>query len=436
MKKALVGIIIGSESDFHIIEKGLQKFKDFGVDFEVIIASAHRTPEAVKEWSETAEERGIRVIIAAAGMAAHLPGVVASHTILPVIGIPIDASPMKGVDSLYSIVQMPSGIPVATVGINAAENAAVLATEILAINNPEFHLRLKQLRSNFKYKMKNQNINIKDRLAAYQKKQTEGLKIEIPLESAAKVSDKEKSLIFRCPAKTNEIDLDSKQEHGTMSEFIDANKVSIKFLDPNNPDPFQVEKISDLLLDGGIIGIPTDTIYGIACDATSQIAVKKIFDMKNRSSEKSLPIMVHNMKLLKRIIPSIPQKVEQMLDDLWPGALTVIFKKSPGVLKYVSATDTIGVRIPNNYVILSIISLLGRPLAVTSANISGEQPLFLAKDIQRVFGSSIDLIVDSGHLNESLPSTVIDVSSEPYKILRDGAIPKEKLKEYLGDSLV
>lgn len=144
MKK--VGIIMGSDSDLPIIEKAIDILKDFSIPFEVHIYSAHRTPEKTIEFSKNAEKNGFGVIIAAAGMAAHLAGVIAANTILPVIGIPCKSQNLEGIDALLSTVQMPSGIPVATVAINGGVNAALLSIEILAVNDKELSKKLKEKR--------------------------------------------------------------------------------------------------------------------------------------------------------------------------------------------------------------------------------------------------------------------------------------------------
>lgn len=127
----LVGIIMGSKSDMAVMEGCTQQLDEFGVPYELVVASAHRAPDKVHAWAQTAHERGLRVIIAAAGKAAHLGGVVAAYTPLPVIGVPIKTSDLGGLDSLLSMVQMPSGVPVACVAINGAKNAAIYATQIL-----------------------------------------------------------------------------------------------------------------------------------------------------------------------------------------------------------------------------------------------------------------------------------------------------------------
>lgn len=144
MKK--VGIIMGSDSDFPILEKAIEILKEFSVPFEVHIYSAHRTPEQAIEFSKNAEDKGFGVIIAAAGMAAHLAGIIAANTTVPVIGVPCKSKNLDGMDALLSTVQMPSGIPVATVSINGGVNAALLSIEILAVNDKELSKKLKAKR--------------------------------------------------------------------------------------------------------------------------------------------------------------------------------------------------------------------------------------------------------------------------------------------------
>jgi len=143
----VVGIVCGSRSDFPILEKAQVLLGDLGVPCELRVASAHRAPDLVARYAETAAARGIRVIIAAAGGAAHLAGVIAAQTMLPVIGVPMQTSALGGLDSLLSIVQMPRGIPVATVGIGNAENAALLGVSILALSDPALAARLAAYRA-------------------------------------------------------------------------------------------------------------------------------------------------------------------------------------------------------------------------------------------------------------------------------------------------
>ena len=152
----IVSIIMGSTSDMPVMEKAAQLLNDFQIPFEINALSAHRTPAQVEEFARNAQQRGIKVIIAAAGMAAHLPGVIAAMTPLPVIGVPIKST-LEGMDALLAIVQMPPGIPVATVGINAGLNAAILATQILALSDERIAAKVSGYKENLAGKITKAN---------------------------------------------------------------------------------------------------------------------------------------------------------------------------------------------------------------------------------------------------------------------------------------
>lgn len=145
---ALVGVVLGSRSDAEAIEPALKVLEQLGIEYEVSILSAHRTPEKVRQYGLSAAERGLELVIAAAGRAAHLPGVLASWTTLPVIGVPLSSGKFKGVEALLSIAEMPKGIPVACVGIEAAENAAFLAAQILGLKHEEIKRTYQEYRRN------------------------------------------------------------------------------------------------------------------------------------------------------------------------------------------------------------------------------------------------------------------------------------------------
>src|SRR5579884_1211321 len=147
--KPLVGIIMGSKSDFEVMSGAAEMLRDFGVPYEIRVVSAHRTPDWMFNYAETAEQRGIEVIIAGAGGAAHLPGMVAAKTTIPVLGVPVPATLLNGLDSLLSIVQMPKGVPVGTLAIGepGAVNAALLATSIVSIQRPELRAKLRDWRA-------------------------------------------------------------------------------------------------------------------------------------------------------------------------------------------------------------------------------------------------------------------------------------------------
>ena len=159
--KPLVSMIMGSTSDYPVMEKAAKFLDEMDIPFEINALSAHRTPEAVESFAKNAQANNIKVIIAAAGMAAHLPGVIASMTSIPVIGVPINAT-LHGLDALLAIVQMPPGIPVATVGINGSLNAAILALQIIATDNSEYQTKLQNYKEGLKEKITQANQDLSE----------------------------------------------------------------------------------------------------------------------------------------------------------------------------------------------------------------------------------------------------------------------------------
>lgn len=161
-EKKTVGIVMGSYSDFPIMKEAAKILKEFGINYEINIVSAHRTPTDLYEYGKTAVERGIGVIIAGAGGAAHLPGMMASLTALPVIGVPVKTKSLKGIDSLLSIVQMPKGVPVATVAIDGAANAGLLAVQILGVNDSEIMEKIISYKKKMEHEVMESRRKIED----------------------------------------------------------------------------------------------------------------------------------------------------------------------------------------------------------------------------------------------------------------------------------
>lgn len=157
-----VGIIMGSDSDLAIMKEAGDMLEQLGIDYEITVCSAHRLPEETADFARGAMDRGLEVIIAGAGGAAHLPGVIAAYTVIPVIGVPIKTSTLSGVDSLYSIVQMPRGIPVATVAINGSANAALLAAEIIAVKDPDLRDKLMAYRQKLAEEVRAKDRKLKE----------------------------------------------------------------------------------------------------------------------------------------------------------------------------------------------------------------------------------------------------------------------------------
>jgi len=159
-----VAIVMGSDSDWRILEAAHLELKSFGIEVEVEVLSAHRTPETMLNWAKSASENGFSIVIAGAGGAAHLPGMIASATSLPVIGVPVSLSHLDGMDSLLSIVQMPAGVPVATVSIDGAKNAALLAIRMLGVSDLVIRSRMDQYREDLKLSVEQKNQSLKARL--------------------------------------------------------------------------------------------------------------------------------------------------------------------------------------------------------------------------------------------------------------------------------
>jgi len=164
MTKPLVGVVMGSDSDWSVMSDAAQALKEFGIEFEVEVLSAHRTPERMMDWGKAAKDRGLKVIIAGAGGAAHLPGMIASITTLPVIGVPVKLKSLDGMDSLLSIVQMPAGIPVATVSIDGARNAGILAARIIGTNDEKVAAALATFSESLKDQVAIKNQNLKSQI--------------------------------------------------------------------------------------------------------------------------------------------------------------------------------------------------------------------------------------------------------------------------------
>ena len=161
-----VAVIMGSDSDFPTMAPAVKRLKVFGIPVEVRVMSAHRTPDAAAEFSKNAKAEGFGVIIAAAGKAAHLGGVLAAHTTLPVIGVPVKSSTLDGLDALLSTVQMPSGIPVATVAIDGADNAAILAAQMLALSDDALAAQLEQMKIDMEKGVEKKNAALQEKVAA------------------------------------------------------------------------------------------------------------------------------------------------------------------------------------------------------------------------------------------------------------------------------
>lgn len=202
-----------------------------------------------------------------------------------------------------------------------------------------------------------------------------------------------------------------------------------------NPDLFVVEEAVDCLFGGGVVAVPTDTVYGLAVDATNLEAMEKLRALKGREGQKPVAVLIDSERLFRTLVVEMHEKVEDLMDRFWPGALTLVARKRREALRGVSTDDSLGLRMPDDVLTLGLINMLARPVAATSANLPGNPPLRSAQDIARTFGSGVDLILDGGSLGKTSASTVINVKEKPYRILREGDLKRETLQEVLGDLL-
>ncbi len=205
-----------------------------------------------------------------------------------------------------------------------------------------------------------------------------------------------------------------------------------------NPENFKKEELKDAitaLKNNGVIAIPTETVYGLAAYAFSKKAIKKIYEVKQRPKEKPLIVLIGNMNQLKQIVREIPNWVKKSLSKLWPGPVTIILPKKEEVPREVTAgLSKVAVRMPNHPIPLLLANEVG-PIVAPSANISGEPPTSKPEKVIEDFYGKIDVIVDAGETPYKKPSTIIDATTRPPKIIREGPIPRKKLEELFSVEL-
>ena len=434
----VIGIVLGSYNDVKRMQAGVDRLTAMGVPFEMCIASAHRTPDRLAQWLRGAQDRGVRVVIAGAGAAAHLPGVVASKTLLPVIGVPFNSSPLGGVDALYSIVQMPPGIPVATVGVDSSENAALLALHILGVSDPEIREKLRVFRAKWHAKIEEQNKKLYADIphaspgyAAPSDSAREKPAAPAPSATAASPAPTKPPAVPASPAQTAAAP--SSPAVAVPARTGKTGKIRPVLADM--PDVAVIEEAVDVLLDGGVIALPTDTVYGLAADATNPVAVAKLYEIKKRSADKPLAVLIDSTRMFRTLVTELPQGVEALLERHWPGPLTLVARKRKAALQAISRDVSLGLRMPDSVVALGLISMLGRPVAATSANLAGQAPARTAQEIAERFGDQLDLILDAGPAPETSDSTVLTVLETPFRILREGPVTRAILQETLENLL-
>ena len=200
----------------------------------------------------------------------------------------------------------------------------------------------------------------------------------------------------------------------------------------NISSPGATEQAIEKLSSGGVIAFPTDTVYGIGCLVNNHKAISRLYAIKKRSEEKAIPVLIGKLSQLEDVAEIINQKSRLLSEVFWPGALTIIFIKSGLLPESISRYKTIGIRMPDHKWLRNLMSRVG-PLAVTSANLSGEESAKTAEDVSNQLGGKIDLIIDGGSCTGGIPSTVVDCTKDKIRFLRDGAIPYAQIIDIVGD---
>jgi len=554
MGKPLVGIVIGSRADFNIMRRGMEMLRVMGVPYIFEMASPFRTPNRVIDFAQGAAEAGLEVLICGSGGAATIAGILASHTILPVIAVPLDVTPLRGQDALYSMAQTPPGVPVATVGINNSENAALLAATILAIKYPKFKAVILNQRRILAQRL---DSSRKELLSEYADLCSPARTAPDHTASNVKSPDDdtdpgtEDVTPEPPPTETNErirpgavlpqgsrmrhsagslLQTPEPQEPGSVTEDhslyephpndrpanaahdpalppppalnelapppqqlrmglpppaiavptplalpreprLEAPPITVLaappvFLAPPTsalaapssvfpgdakpraletkifrvnheaPDEDVLSHAMMVLLEGGIVALPTDTVYGLAVDATNPDAVRRLYEVKGHEAQrKSLSVLIHASEMLDTLVKEVPPALESVLEQYWPGGLTILFYKHPTILQSVSESPSIAIRIPNNRVALSIMGMVQRPLAVINASYQDAQAATDAKQVMERFSGRVHCVLDGGTCRSAETSTVMSVLTEPFEILREGAVPRRELKRILGSRL-
>lgn len=209
--------------------------------------------------------------------------------------------------------------------------------------------------------------------------------------------------------------------------------MSLIKINPQQPEPEKLQEAADIIRNDGIIGYPTETVYGLGANALSDAAVEKIFELKGREKNKPILIIAADLDQVKRLTASFPRHAEILANAFWPGALTMVFdaasQLSPLLL---GGGKQIGIRIPANLICLELIKICGVPITSTSANLSGKENPITAQEVFRYFGSQLDAIIDGGAAASRTPSTVIAFENKTIKLLREGAIPFSKIQHVIN----
>lgn len=468
-KTGAIGVVAPNRQELEELRPAIQTLRDFGCNCEILIASVWAAPERLLAWAERTEEREIRVVLATAGAEPQLPGFIAAACRLPVIALPLATARYEAARQMELAQQTSPAAPIATVAPGAALEAALLTVRILALLNPELTNAIEDYRQ-----------SLVDQIAALPEGAAEPeAKREIPAAPAPAparpaspqagsrrapqppkeepeptpheppTSLEELTAIMReeePPAEPEEAGVEIRSANldrplsgpapaAAPKPAAPARMLGRRKVDPDAPDFKVIEEAIDCLLEGGVIAFPTETVYGLAADATNPAACERLYELKGRPRNKAITLMVDSPKLLGHIACNLTVEARRLMEAFWPGPLTIIFQKRGANFAHISDTETIGVRLPDHSIPLSIMQALARPLACTSANLAGLPECFTADEVERAFPGKLNLLLDGGRLTSAPPSTVVDITNEPYRILRQGAVTRAQIAALVGDKM-
>ena len=438
-----IGILFETSQDFQIVRRHLERLAEWDVPYAITLASALKSPDHLSRWIAEREREGVEVFVVATGGSANLAGAVAAQTDCPVIGVPLDTTHLRGQDALFAMTSLPVGVPVATVGINSVENAFYCALRVLALRHVEYGMLLRRLRATWEPKEAELLDNLRHQypecfapdVASATKptaaQPTESAQEPKETHEPPRQEDEDVCVSVSSPQRTT-----AKEEtEATVATPPPRRPARRIIVNPSQPDVAVIEEVADILLDGGIVALPTDTVYGLAAVATNTDAVRRLYEIKGRERGKPIPLLIHSIRGISRLVREVPEAARPLLESHWPGALTLVFRKYPGSFPDLSGDETIGLRMPDHMVTLAVISMLARPLAVTSANLSGKPPALTANEVLEFFGDRIECVLDAGRTPGEKVSTVLSVAESPFRMLREGTITFSDLKAVLGDEL-
>ncbi|MGQ9456638.1 MAG: L-threonylcarbamoyladenylate synthase [Armatimonadota bacterium] len=205
-------------------------------------------------------------------------------------------------------------------------------------------------------------------------------------------------------------------------------------VNPQNPEPEAIETAAEAIRSGELVIFPTETVYGLACDAINESAIERVFDAKGRDKKHPLPVQIASVTDLSRVASRIPEIAFKLAERFWPGPLTLVLPKSEHIsFKITGSTETIGIRIPDHPVALAILNRVRIPIIATSANITGQNPPITAQEAIASIGEKVAVVLDAGECKIRVPSTVLDVSVTPPHILRVGAISVDEIRDIIPD---